>query len=595
MVVIEAQHAFGHFVEGGKDDSFVSTMRALREKPHLDGATEAWRLVLATLPDDDDAPDTAVVAAALDEGSPDAGDPPDPLAVLPGDAAGRQADGRWSGGLAARRWRHGVLDHLEVMLATRSLELRDAKRQLTAYVIALDAAARATPDSAGRWDVVHMAMELEGPARPEVFQRFFARTLARDPRIVVTPEALRLGDGYELRFQRLPLLDAFLEYLLSVPAPDDAMLPELDDGGPVDLGAAVKALFDALVRDLDGMDATARPVAIRDATNRLGKLVDRHLDGVVHRRDALERCRRITAVVEAHSPPGQLVFDDATLLRFWQTAALDPKKHGDYQLFRTALGHFVQLARELVAAQQTALYRREAASLYLAVASELDMAGLVATAEPSLAAFAPGGALAPLRLFNNTEQAELALLVTIGRVVDTFARSLLRGETFGPVQSRMVEAKRQRNHDLLDRLAALEELPDDAYDAVRGRLADHAAHLRKLLLAAVAVAGHHDPAFLDRGFASLGDAAASAERDRLVKQAKTAFAGIRRAGFRDALREPALGELFVESVPVLSELAALVDTALAAIDREAAVVTLPAQLAEDRSPFCTTLAQLKES
>ncbi len=591
MVVIDAQHAFGNFVEGGKDESFIAAMRALKEKPHLGEGVGDWAGGMAgdharqSESDDQGTADGGADKAweladlPLDQGCAAAGPAPHQAVEQPHQLAG----GPWDEAVS-RRWRHGLLEHLEVMLATRSVELRDAKRQLTYYVTALDALAE-TAGQGGRWEVAHMLMEEAGPARPEVFRSVFTAGLRGHEQIEVTADALRFADGFALRFLRLPLLDALLEYVLTVP----------------ELGDAAKAVLDGLVAALPTAAGAGRQRAILDTANQLGRLLDAHLDRAVRSRDALERYRRIAAIVEAHSPPGELVFDDANLLRFWQTAAAAPEQHGDYRLFQTALLHFTRLARELVTARQTALYRREAERFEGAIETEQGIGDFIARPEPSLEAFAEGGVFAPLKLLNKREQSELELLVAIGRVVEAFAHSLLRGTVFGAVQNQMREAKRKRDRLLLDRLAALDAVVDDAYDSVAARLARQRDHLRSLFLAALAVAVHHDEAFLARGIGEFGDtdraiaAAAAADREGLLKRARAAYAGNRREGFRDALTSPALGELFIEAVPALCELAGILDSALAAVDRLARPAPLASHLAADRPLFRATLAQLKES
>jgi len=567
MTVIDARRAFGAFVESGKSGVFVELMDSLRRHGEL-----PMPHATASPADPDDEDDEADPAAAW-------------LAAHDPDRAA-----------SLHQWRAADLHQLERMLATRALGMRDARLQLIYFVGALAAVAdqpegRQLCSRSGQvapWRSVQTCLEMLGPSREATFAGLFRRSTAA---YRATDDRLVFADGFQLRFRRMPVVDAFLVFLLSS-----------------DLRGELMALLDG---PAGAADASAQ--RRRAAANELARLLDPWLDEVVRGRDEIERFRQIIAILEAISDGEALLFDDASLLAFWQKVIREPQLASDFIKFDNAAVRFIDIAWSLRAAAAVVQLRRRGsigtdreAGEFEAVSAltpeamlvgepddEASLAALTDETSELLAEFRPGGRFAATKLLNKTECQRLELLIRLGRAIALFARTYLRAQVMGAVQGRMIQAKRDRDAERLSDLASLRPLEADAYDQVRAMLSDSQAHLARMLQAVFAVAMHWEPeTFSDprwrRGLAGPTDL------DAARAAARQTFSRIGRKGMRDAFEDQPLGDLLIDAIDPLVGIATRLNAALQAIDGLQRRRSLSEMLADDRPPFSATFKLLAE-
>lgn len=543
MVVIDASEAFSRYVESGKGADFVALMLALHDQPHYGG----YRHLM----------DDALPAAA----APDDEKGPDP------DSAGLPTP---------RRYRVATLQRLERILATRSIDTRTLRLQLCHFVAALSGGDRS-------WlDVHQVDLPVAGPAHPAVFARHFEGNAAANGSIVLASGGIEIGGAFTLAFARMPILDAFLGFLLTS-----------------EIEGEVTALFDRL---------TAAPIdegSIKRAAAALGSLVEPYLDRIVRRRDDLKSFRSIVDGLRrvAADPDGPLQFDDAHLLAFWRIAASGERFSGDWVRFETTASRVVLTAWALRCGAALIALRQEMKPIGGDLeAGEVDvsetdgLASLMEDAGSPLDPFRQGAQLAELKLINKRECERLAFLLDHGRALTSFAKTFLRREVFGPVQNKLSNVKRvgARRDDQERQLLEMAEIADDAYRRVRDELSAERQRLLDKLLGILAVARHYEPeTFADYDhLAQWFDDDDLQTLDRRGQEALRAFSAMRRGTVQSALSTPAVADLLIGAidplVTVVARLNAMIDELERCFGRDAPERLLDA----DKSQFAAIFAAL---
>lgn len=546
MVVIDASQAFSRYVEAGKSAGFVELMQALHDQPHYGSYRHLLDDRSTTMPEMDD-----------DFGDPDRGGLPTP-----------------------RRYRVGTLQRLERVLATRSIQTRDLRLQLCYFVAALGGAGLGSGRS---WQEVHLSdLPIHGPAHHGVFARFFAENPAPDGSAVIVADGVSIGARFSLRFTRMPMLDAFLGFLLA-----SEIEPEITE------------LLDEL---------TAAPIddeALKRAASALGSLVEPYLDTILRRRDDLKSfrvivdgLRRVTA-----EPDGLLHFDDAHLLDFWRIAAPGTRFGGDWVRFETTASRVVVAAWALRVGSALIALRQEMKPIGGDLdAGEVDvgdvdgLASLMEDAGSPLDPFREGGQLAELKLLNPTECERLAFLLDHGRALTLFARTFLRREVFGPVQNKLTNQKRHksRSDDQLQELLAMASIVDDGYRNVQDGLVAERDRLVDKLLGIYAVARHYEPLTFDAHdqLAQWFDDDALQTLELRRRQAMRAFAAMRRGKIQEAMTTQAVADLLISAIDPLVAVVERLNAMIDALDRSFGRDGPDALLDADKPRFAETFATL---
>lgn len=404
-----------------------------------------------------------------------------------------------------------------------------------------------------------------GPARAGAFRGHVSRSLGTPMGVSATQAGLQLDypDGtFTVTFSRMPFLSAMMEFLvtaLGYRAADDIFAPMLT--GP----ATAK---------------TASETAKRLASELYAYLKD-HLSSAQSQR----KFRRLIAFLD-ETPPEEI--SDETLLTFWlrESGSADG---ADFKTYRAVYLAFLRFIQAIAAARDHESLENLKVIGTDREAGEVDPHGL----DEGLDAFEETGnpleelASEPcdaVRFLTKTEQRALDALVEADQIADRLPLSVLRCEVFGTAQGRITQGLRRRL-DRTDFLALIDDSVVTDYAACRERFTALAGHLDRVLLAsfhALAESGRAEAiTFLlrlrpDIDYSPLAAhfAAAPPEDDTVVSlagrgvaarfatllaatdslteplrdfvaDAKSAFAGLSRQGFRDCdLGDPEVADGF---------------------------------------------------
>lgn len=430
-----------------------------------------------------------------------------------------------------------------------------------------------------------------GPARGDVLRAFAGEALGGSSGIAVTKAGLELtyDDGiFLVTYGRMPFLSALLEFLvtaLGYRALDDAVAPLL-----------LRATTAAAVSDV-----------AKDLSSRVYAYLKKNLSSAQSQR----KFRSILGFLEDTGDAGPESVDDDTVLSFWLQES-ETGRGTDFKTFRAVYLAFLHFIRALTAAQDHQALETARILGTDRTAGEVDPEAQEIPVDFADEAENPldcitGSACEAVRFLTRTEARGLELLVNSERLATRLPLSLLRCEVFGAAQARITQGRRRKLAP-----SAFAALIDDSvtqdYDAVSARFADLAGHVERLLLAAfhaLAEAGRAEaitillklrPALdyspLAAYFVASENEAAGVESlsrhgvaarfstlvsatgmldgplQTFVLEARTAFRGFSRQGFRDNdLGNDTISDSFAAAEPHLFTIRDSLEAFLQALDR----------------------------
>lgn len=195
--------------------------------------------------------------------------------------------------------------------------------------------------------------------------------------------------------------------------------------------------------------------------------------------------------LQAQQTGNMLDIDDKAILEFWRAYSDRPVPRGDFRLFRTVLRDFINFVRSLDLAES-----RDAVNGAVPLDDNREAHGDQHPVSASVAGAigqwcSPLDQLAELcaadiTFLSRREAESLSLLLECGPLADRFPLSILRSETFGKSQSRIVQALRTGiDEDRLKELVGLQDVEN--YGQRQSALKSNNALIRQLLKAAAYV------------------------------------------------------------------------------------------------------------
>lgn len=349
---------------------------------------------------------------------------------------------------------------------------------------------------------------------------------------------LRYPDGsFEVRFGRMPLLAALMEFLVSF------------------LGYQVAA--DAAARlGAEGVSRRTVSEVAKGLARQLYAALRDHLPTA----QAQRKFGLITEFLqqEAGDEFTGHDIDDRAVLNFWLANPASDSA-ADFRGFRTTFLAFLRLRRLLLDSDSL-----QALAHPLAIGVDVDAGEVDPSADAVLPPLPDEDPLellheqpaASIRAYNKRELAVLELPTTETAGVAALRLSYLRAETFGPLQNRLTQALRRRSGDVAALIAAG---PDAGYADCVAALARLSQHTRQVMQATLYV--------LRRQRAD--DAGAAVDLAAFAKQ-RRAFNAINRAGFdRGALEDPGRRAGFEALAGALAPISQALATVLGAFENDA--------------------------
>lgn len=395
-----------------------------------------------------------------------------------------------------------------------------------------------------------------GPARAGAFRAYAEGALLRLPGIKAAKTGLKLdyADGtFLVTYSRMPFLSALLEFLVTAigyRAIDDAVEP-------------------LHARDAKGSQVSA---VAKDLASQLYAYLKDHLSSAQSQR----KFRRLITFLDATAEASPDTIDDALLLDFWLHES-GSEDGADFKTYRAVYLAFLRFIQALSAARD----RDELENVKVLgsdrAAGEVDPHALEAGLEVLEESVNPLAALAnepcdAVRFLTKTEARTLELLVESDTIADRLPLSVLRCEVFGAAQARITQGLRRRLAPA-EFLALIDDSVVQDYAECRDRFGALADHIDRILLAsfhALAEAGKAEAITVllrlrpDLDYSPLAAhfAATEPEDDNVVPfapygvaarfstllattdslteplrnfvaEARSAFAGLSRQGFRD--------------------------------------------------------------
>ena len=350
------------------------------------------------------------------------------------------------------------------------------------------------------------------------------------------PGFTRLANGVAIRyrertvtvsFARMPMLAQMLEFLIATQS---------------------YVAIDDLLRDM--LADPARDSSVRRAANAIGRQLYRYLSDHLPSVQAHGKFRRLMTYLNGRAANGTITIDDDAVLDFWQRQSRPGGGSGDFRMFRTVFRDFINVMRALELAESGRALESAVPLGQDRAAGEVDpplTAGLgdaIGEWRPPLGALSEGPADG-IDFLTGREMRRLSLLVECGPLSARLPLSLMRAETFGKGQSRIVQALRRQRaegslsvlfdcvgtesyreregvyRDLLERIERAVRAA--AYVVLRsgdGRAPDGAIALRRADPAALFEAARRDGIAIDRD-----------RLDEALADARRAWEGIDRTGF----------------------------------------------------------------
>lgn len=362
-------------------------------------------------------------------------------------------------------------------------------------------------------------------ARPSAYRAAFADHVEDADAEGAT---LRYTDGrFEVRFGRMPLLAALMEFLVSF------------------LG--YRAVADAALR-LGAEDVSRRTVSgvAKDLARQLYTALRDHLPTA----QAQRKFRAITEFLQQEAGDEFTAHDinDDAVLSFWLACA-DSDRAADFRGFRTTMLAFLRLRRLLLDSDGL-----QALAHPLTIGADREAGEVEFSADAVLPPLPDDDPLellqehpaASVKAFNKRELAALELPLSETAGIAALHLSYLRAETFGALQNRLTQALRRDSDNLAVLIATG---PNASYEDCVAALAGLAEHTRQVMQATLYVLRRQRQDDAD----AVDLAAFAAQRK--------AFSAINRVGFdRSALDDSsrAAFEALAEALPPISQALAAV-------------------------------------
>ncbi len=363
-------------------------------------------------------------------------------------------------------------------------------------------------------------------AAASAFRAHFAHGAGRTGLVALEEAGVRVTypDGsFAIRYGRMPILSAFLEFLVS--AIGYAPLSEIL-GNPAD-------------PDMTASDVSSKANAVSRAVyDFLGE----HLPTVQSNRKLRRMIAFLEGVLGNRFDADEV--DDQAIFDFW-SAAIDEQEQGDgadFKAYRTVFLAFLRLIELLEDGDALTRFEhmhaigtdREAGEVDPGEDAYLDATGIAGPDDP-LSVFSEPP-LDAVKFLNKKETEILSLPAGNPERVRRLILSYLRAETFGVGQFRLIQALRRKAS--VDEMKAIaEDAAQESYSQRHEALKKVDQHLEKLALAAL---------FAVR----IGDAGTGDEVPfDVLSRARKAFESLSRQGFeRDRLDQPEIRAAF-EAVP----------------------------------------------
>lgn len=364
-------------------------------------------------------------------------------------------------------------------------------------------------------------------ARPSAFRAAFAESAGEEEEGAVLhyPD----GNSFEVRFGRMPLLAALMEFLVSF------------------LG--FRAVADAAAQ-LGAEEISRQTVSsvAKDLARQLYAALRDHLPTA----QAQRKFHAITDFLQEEAGEEFTAhdIDDEAVLKFWLANSAGDGA-ADFRGFRTTLLAFLRLRRLLLDGDVL-----QALAQPLPIGGDSDAGEVDFPADAVLPPLPDDDPLemlqehpaASVKAYNKRELAALELPLTETAGVAALRLSYLRAEAFGALQNHLTQALRRHSDDVAALIAAGPKASYADCVAALDRLAQHTC---KVMQATLYVLRHH----------RADDAGAAVNLAAFAAQ-KQAFNAINRAGFdRSALRDPTRAAAF----EALADALAPISQALAAV------------------------------
>ena len=282
----------------------------------------------------------------------------------------------------------------------------------------------------------------------------------------VTAEGISVSyeDGrFNVPFSRMPILSALMYFLMET------------------LGyGELEATFSEMLEN------AARQKAIGDAANRMSRGIYDYLGD--HLRPAQEQAKfeQIVSFLSERSGGEQSEIDDAAILDFWrlQTESAD---EADFKQYRSALRAIVAFVKAMERGKSKGSVART-----LSIGEDRD-AGEISPESLAAAMEMDGEWQSPLpeldtepanqiRFLNSREVKDVSLLMDLGPLAFSWPLSLLRYETFGFTQARLMQAARSSaTPEEVTKIASCMET--ESFLARIKRIGDLASHAMEILKA----------------------------------------------------------------------------------------------------------------
>jgi hypothetical protein len=305
-----------------------------------------------------------------------------------------------------------------------------------------------------------------GPARAAAFRSYAERNLLATPGVEAVKTGLKLGYGdgeFTVTFSRMPFLSALLEFLVT--------------------SIGYRAVDDA-VASIRARNATAKQVsaAAKDLASQVYAYLKDHMSSAQSQR----KFRRLIAFLDGAADASPEAVDDEIVLEFWLRES-DGDEGADFKTYRAVYLAFLRFIQALAAAREHDNLENVRVLGADRAAGEVDPHELETGLEVLEDSDNPLGMLAAppcdaVRFLTKTEARALELLVESSDFADRLPLSLLRCEVFGAAQARITQGLRRRLAPA-EFVALIDDSIGQDYQSCRDRFAALTDHVERLLLA----------------------------------------------------------------------------------------------------------------
>ncbi len=445
--------------------------------------------------------------------------------------------------------------------------------ELCHLVVMIDAV---SPGTHGRWMAFLGLSRQSGPA----FRDWFVQTVNENgwqkPKFDVTPKGIKWtidGRDYLMLFNRMPSLAALFEFMIGME--NAAYYGEIE--------GVFTQICDGYVND----------AKIRTGSNALAKLLRRYRRAHFARAQYEEWFNALYRHLEARSPSGHIVIDDESILTFWLSG-----QSSDLISYTKVAEAFIKLHRLFATASIGDAI--DSAEPIGEEHAEWDVAADVVDEMPRQSWCSPFDVLdkppadAIKFLKKKSEREPLKNLAKYGPEANLLPLTILRLDSFGPIQSAISNDLRLNRGTLADRLSCKTATPYSEICETLYMLQAHLLALQKATLWAIhtgskGITKHDDKVVVFprspelSAYASLEDLEED-ERVKVLLSSKKSFNEMTRKGFDPALLDDD-GHLmgFYVGAGAILEIAGVLERFLRGLDGR--VEQLDRLFVDDRGAF----------